>query len=84
MLEGKLIEIRLPTHAKPTSIQESTIMIASPFKQASQTIEQTREAGAEGAPHGFTELHDHYCDLSCVYIIIVVVSRKMHGTTASK
>ena len=79
MLEGKLIEIRLPTHVKPTSIQESTTMITSPLKQASAT----REAAAEGTLMVllmFTIITA--VSVACI-IIIVVALRKMHGTTAS-
>ena len=79
MLEGKLIEIRLPTHVKPTSIQESTTMITSPLKQASPT----REAAAEGILMVllmFTIITA--VSVACI-ITIVVVLRKMRRATVS-
>ena len=71
------------SQAKPTYIQESTTMVTSPLEQASQTIEQTGEAAAEGALVALPAFMI-ITAVSVVCIIIIVVLRKMHGTTSIK
>ena len=82
-LKPYTVETLNASQAKPTYIQESTTMVISPLEQASQTIEQTRETAAEGALVALPTFMI-ITAVSVVCIIIIVVLRKMHGTTSIK